>query len=211
MLKTIRNSILCVHVLPRRHYNLDILYLTKIQKIYVFDWVLSNQPYLYSICCFVVTQWKLCDSVTIFNMAINQVLLLIGDLLIGLWQHLLNLRFKQNHVEYLYPHWTTNWMLSCYLWSPSDEIPWEHPEKRFLGVQKSFCSEISIVSVTSCWVSITKPNPLANTLPGQSGTMSDPSFPQRACSWPLPVGWHTCPASPCAQGLSQGWGCLSVP
>lgn len=144
-------------------------------------------------------------------MAINQVLLLIGDLLIGLWQHLLNLRFKQNHVEYLYPHWTTNWILSCYLWSPSDEIPWEHPEKRFLGVQKSFCSEISIVLVTSCWLSITKPNPPANTLPGQSGTMSDPGFPHRACSWPLHVSWHPCPASPCAQGLSQGWGCLSVP
>lgn len=104
---------------------------TKILKFYVFDWVVTNQPvylYLYH-CYFVITQWKLfCCSVSqspYSTWLLTRSFLLIADLLIGLWRHLLDLRFKQNHVEYLYPHWTSGWVLSFYLWSPSDE--------RFLG------------------------------------------------------------------------------
>lgn len=70
---------------------------------------------------------------------------------------------------------------------------------------------MSIVSVTSYWESITKPNAPANPLPGQSGTTSDPGFPHSYYSWPLHVGWHPCLASSRAQGCAQGWaGAASV-
>lgn len=43
------------------------------------------------LCYFVVTQWKLCDSVTIFNMATDHVLLLIGDII---WIVTASVRFE---------------------------------------------------------------------------------------------------------------------
>lgn len=92
------------------------------------------------------------------------------------------------------------------------EISWEHPEKPFLDVQKSFCSETSTVYVTS--VDGAQPNLtllqtpfLASlgpylTLVSLTGPVPDP--------WTCLVGW-TCLVSSCAQGHTQGWGCLSAP
>lgn len=77
------------------------------------------------------------------------------------------------------------------------EISWEHPEKPFLGVQKSFCSETSTVYVTS--VDGAQPNLtllqtpfLASlgpylTLVSLTGPVPDP------CMWAEPAWFHPVP------------------
>lgn len=84
------------------------------------------------------------------------------------------------------------------------------PRETIFGCAEKFLLRNIYCICDQCWRSPTKPNPPANTLPGQSGTVSDPGFPHRACSWPLHVGW-TCLVSSCAQRHAQGWGCLSAP